>query len=255
MNIRVLGCSGGIGLGHATSAYLINDTLAIDAGTGLSTLPLHELTRIDDLLLTHAHMDHIACLPSLADLRQDSRSTPLRVWAGRETLTHLKQHIFNNLIWPDFTRLPSPQAPFVQLCELSPAQSQTLQGINITPLQMNHTVPTLGYLLSDANGSFALCGDTHLPDASFWQLLNSTPNLHGIAIETAYPDEEAALAQLAGHLCPALLHQALQQLKQPTQVYIMHNKPGQEARIARQLQAQATPHTLQLLSSGQTLHL
>ncbi|MGE3817495.1 MAG: MBL fold metallo-hydrolase [Nitrospiraceae bacterium] len=50
-----------------TCGLLLNDTALLDAGTGGSRLYLHEQRRIQAVLLTHLHFDHIRDLPTLAD--------------------------------------------------------------------------------------------------------------------------------------------------------------------------------------------
>ena len=47
MTLRVLGCSGSIASGCKTTAFLLDDDVLIDAGTGVGDLPLDALARID----------------------------------------------------------------------------------------------------------------------------------------------------------------------------------------------------------------
>ena len=110
LKIRVLGCSGAIAKDCRTTSFLIDDDVLVDAGTGVGDLTLAEMQRINHVFLTHSHLDHIAALPLMLDAVASYRSTPLVVYALSETTAALKAHIFNNLIWPDFTRMPSPQA-------------------------------------------------------------------------------------------------------------------------------------------------
>jgi 3',5'-cyclic-nucleotide phosphodiesterase len=64
MQLRILGCSGGIGGANRTTSFLINDSILIDAGTGVGDLSFSALTRIEHVFITHSHLDHIACLPT-----------------------------------------------------------------------------------------------------------------------------------------------------------------------------------------------
>ena len=94
MRIRILGCSGGIGAGSRTSAMLIDDDVLIDAGTGIGDLSLDEMQAIRHVFLTHAHLDHIAGLPMLADNVFDPDfEVPLTVYALEETLRALQEHV------------------------------------------------------------------------------------------------------------------------------------------------------------------
>ncbi len=67
MQLRVLGCSGGIGDGRHTTSLLVDADILIDAGSGLTQLSREALARIDHLFLTHAHLDHILALPPMLD--------------------------------------------------------------------------------------------------------------------------------------------------------------------------------------------
>ena len=113
MQVRVLGCSGAIAQGCRTTSFLLNQHILIDAGTGVGDLPVEEMLRIDHVLLSHSHLDHIAALPLMLDAVGGQRNAPVTVHALPATIAALQQHIFNNVVWPDFSVLPSPQAPFL----------------------------------------------------------------------------------------------------------------------------------------------
>ncbi len=117
-SIRVLGCSGAIAAGSRTTAFLIDDDVLIDAGTGVGDLTLAELERIDHILVSHSHLDHVLAIALLADSvirrRRATNRPPIQVHALPATLDALQQHVFNGVIWPDFTRLPSPEQPVLQ---------------------------------------------------------------------------------------------------------------------------------------------
>ncbi|MGB8052215.1 MAG: MBL fold metallo-hydrolase, partial [Azonexus sp.] len=115
MKLRILGCSGGIGGEHLrTTSLLVDDDVLIDAGTGVGDLPIDELARIDHLFLTHTHLDHIACLPLMIDSVADRRGKPLTVYGIPPVLDILRKHVFNWLVWPDFTEIPSTGKPFMR---------------------------------------------------------------------------------------------------------------------------------------------
>lgn len=255
MNIRVLGCSGGIGLGFHTSSYLVNDRILLDAGTGLSQLPLECIQQIDHVLLSHSHMDHIACLPMLLEARGHQQAEPLTVWALPETIMALQQHIFNDVIWPDFSRLPSSDHPFLRYRLIESQHSFQLEGIDILPIAVAHSVPTLAFAFTGQSGkSFVISGDTGCQD-DFWQHLLAVPNLQGLAIETAFSDDDMALAQVSGHLSPCLLLAELEKLPMHVPVYIMHLKPEQSGRIQETLLAADCRHSLHFLQSQQLLEI
>src|SRR5688572_32455564 len=119
MRLRVLGCSGGIGGRHLrTTSFLLDSDILIDAGTGVGDLTLAELSQIDHIFITHSHLDHVASIPFLVDTVGGMRSKPLSVYATRATTEILKNHLFNWAIWPDFTEIPTPEAPFLRYREI-----------------------------------------------------------------------------------------------------------------------------------------
>ena len=140
MRLRLLGCNGGIGgMQRHTTCYLLGDSVLVDAGTGLGTLPLDEMLHIDHVVLTHAHLDHIACLPLLVDSVAGRRPAPLQVWALPEVLNILSTHIFNDKVWPDFTQIPSADQPFMTLKPLP--HPLEIADMRITTLPASHGIP------------------------------------------------------------------------------------------------------------------
>ena len=227
MKLRVLGCSGGIGGEHLrTTSLLVDDDLLIDAGTGVGDLTIDELARIDHLFLTHTHLDHIACLPLMIDSVADRRSRPLTVYAIPAVLDILRKHVFNWLVWPDFTEIPSAGKPFMRYQPIELLQPVTIGARTITALPVDHTVPAVGYRLDSGAGSLVFSGDTGPCDA-LWQAINRIDNLRHVIVECAFPDHEAPLAVLSKHLCPSMLAAELRKLERPCEIHITHLKPGQ----------------------------
>ena len=239
MKVRILGCSGGIGASAGsrplrTTSMLVDSDILIDAGTGVADLSLDQLAAIDHVFVTHTHLDHIACLPLISDSVGDLRSQPLIVHATAACLDILRRHLFNDLIWPNFTELPSIDHPFVRLQEILPGQTEPLGGRRITALPASHTVPAVGYHLDSGSASLVFSGDTHICD-DFWRELNKIDNLRYLIMETAFSNSEQQLATLSQHLCPALLAGALAQWRGGAELFITHLKPGSEALIMQEI--------------------
>lgn len=250
MDVRILGCSGGIGGAARTTAFLVDDHILIDAGTGLSELSLLEMAAIDHVFLTHSHFDHIACLPMLLDSVMSLRSKPVQVHALPETIEALRQHVFNWHIWPDFTVIPDEEWPFLQFSPILEGESHTVDGLIFTALPAHHTVPAIGFQIDAGHASLAFSGDT-LGGADFWRAVNAIENLRALIIETAFPEREVLLARRSRHLCPSLLHHELAQLTRPAEILITHLKPADAERIMQELQAQGL--AVRELQQGQTL--
>jgi ribonuclease BN (tRNA processing enzyme) len=234
MKLRVLGCSGGIGKGLHTSSYIVDDDILLDAGTGVGDLSLAEMHQLKHIFITHSHMDHVLSIPLLVDtLFADLQQHPLRVYARAETIKVLKAHVFNWHLWPDFTELPSKNAPALQLIEMNPGDELVLGDRHIDMVDVNHTVPACAYIVRSGDTVIAYSGDT-TTNTSLWHRLNQYPKLDFMIIETAFAEEEIELAKLAKHYCPSLLVEDLKKLKHKPKIGISHLKPGDEERIFQQ---------------------
>jgi ribonuclease BN (tRNA processing enzyme) len=253
MRIRVLGCSGGIGAGSRTSALLVDDDVLIDAGTGIGDLQLEEIASIRHVFLTHAHLDHIAGLPMLADsIFDENFDKPLTVYAREETLRAVQDHLFNDVIWPNFAKLPSPERPMLRYAVCSPGDTITIDHRNFYAVDVMHTVPTLGYTVQNSGGVFAVSGDTKTNE-TLWPVLNACDDLRVLVIEVSFPNEMAQLANDAGHYCPNTLVKDLQRLDHEPQIWLTGMKPGEEGRILEQVLAAAPNKNIQMLSRGTVL--
>jgi ribonuclease BN (tRNA processing enzyme) len=258
MILHVLGCSGSIAAGCKTTAFLLDDDILIDAGTGVGDLPLDALARIDHILISHSHLDHVLSIGLLADAVMRERSAhdraPIQVHALPETLAALRTHIFNGVIWPDFTRLPSAETPVLQLVPFAIGDKLTLNGKHIEVLSAAHTVPAVGFAVDAGSaGAWVYTGDTG-PNPLLWQRLKDMKVAH-LVIETAFSDEERQLARISRHLCPAALGHELAQLDGSVDVHITHIKPGEMDAVMSEIGRLGTPHRIHALEAGQLINL
>jgi ribonuclease BN (tRNA processing enzyme) len=257
MQIRVLGCSGSIAAGSRTTSFLLDDNVLIDAGTGVGDLSLDELVRIDHILVSHSHLDHILAIGLLADSvtrrRTAQQRPPVQVHALPATIQALQTHVFNGVIWPDFTRLPSLENAVLRFVPLQVGQVLQLGQRRIEVLPASHTVPAVGYAVLGEKGAWVFTGDTG-PNGALWQRLASLP-VAMLVIETAFRDEEHALARISQHLCPSQLKLELAQLDQPAQVFITHIKPGEVDAVMAEIRSQGGRHAISVLQSGQVMEL
>ncbi|MDP3707565.1 MAG: 3',5'-cyclic-nucleotide phosphodiesterase [Polaromonas sp.] len=263
MKVRVLGCSGAIAQDCRTTSFLLDHDLLVDAGTGVGDLTLDEMAGIDHVLLTHSHLDHVAALPLMVDAIAARRSTPLQVHALQATIDALKAHIFNNIIWPDFSAIPTAAAPFIRFHALAPGQTLQLAGKQVEVLPAVHTVPAVGYAVTTGQGYWVFTGDTeHNP--ALWARINQL-NVAVLVIETAFSNRERDLAKRSLHLSPHTLSNELDCIvpgkKYP--IYITHTKPAETERIMDEIQRfdQANPlgdqvaHDIRWLRAGQVFEL
>ncbi|TJZ69389.1 MBL fold metallo-hydrolase [Chitiniphilus eburneus] len=254
MQLRILGCSGGIGGVHRTTAMLLGERTLIDAGTGVGDLTYDELVRIDHVFLTHAHLDHIACLPMLIDTVFGARERPIVVHASQATLGVLHQHVFNWAVWPDFTVIPAADAAMLRFEPMETGECREVDGCRITALPALHTVPAVAYALDSGDATLVFSGDT-ADCAEFWQAVNAIPNLGTLIIETAFANREEALARLSRHFSPRLLLDALKQLARSdaVEILITHLKPADHALTMREVLESGADFRIARLEQGQII--
>jgi ribonuclease BN (tRNA processing enzyme) len=236
MKVRVLGCSGAIAKGCRTTSFLVDGDVLIDAGTGVGDLTLEEMKGIGHILLTHSHLDHIAALPLMIDSIASQLTQPILVHALPGTIAALQTHIFNHVIWPDFTRIPTPAAPFVAFREIQVGQILKFEGKQIEVLPAVHTVPAVGYSVSSGKGCWVFTGDTERNPA-FWRRVNQL-DVAALVIETAFSNREQRLAKRSLHLSPQVLADELDCIEKNKSfpIYITHTKPAETELIMAEIQ-------------------
>ncbi|GAB3767909.1 3',5'-cyclic-nucleotide phosphodiesterase [Ramlibacter monticola] len=263
MRVRVLGCSGAIARDCRTTSFLVDSDVLVDAGTGVGDLTLEEMRGIRHVLLTHSHLDHIAALPLMVDAVASQMRQPIRICALPGTISALKTHVFNNVIWPDFGRIPSPQSPFVVFHEVQVGQLLELGGKSVEVLPAVHTVPACGYALGTGRGCWVFTGDTERNPA-FWNRLNQL-DVAALVIETAFSNRERELARRSLHLSPSALAEELDCIDKSKRfpIYITHTKPAETELIMTEIQKfdQTQPfgpdvsHDIRWLRAGQEFEL
>ncbi|OOG22272.1 3',5'-cyclic-nucleotide phosphodiesterase [Thioalkalivibrio denitrificans] len=255
MQIEILGCSGGIGGVHRTTALRVDDDILLDCGTGVGDLDEAALARIRHVFLSHPHMDHVACLPLLVDtLFSRLQDDPLIVHAVPGCLDILRSDIFNWRIWPDFLSLPNPDRPVMRFEPMEPGMRLDLDGRRIEMLPVRHTVPAAGYRIEHQGAAFAYSGDCTSND-ELWAALNAHDRLDMLVVECAFSDDEADLARRSGHYCPGLLAADLEKLVHRPSIGVTHLKPGEEAKVMQELGRCMPDRELRRLSSGDVFRL
>lgn len=235
MRLRALGCYGGELLGYKSAAFLIDNRLLIDAGNIGSLTGVDEVAKIRHLLLSHIHLDHIKALPFVAEqLAEDGNG--LEVFGTDEVIGSLKNYIFNGIIWPDLSRLPSVQNPAVRYKMIKEESPVGINGLSVRAIPVNHTVPAVGFLISGEGSSLLYSGDTG-PTEGLWKAANNTPDLKALMIEVSYPNRLEERALISRHLTPQLLVEELKKIdiKQDMLIFIYHLKPPFVDEIKREI--------------------
>lgn len=249
MKLRVLGCSGGIGNGRRTTSMLVDDSILIDAGTGVGDLAVDAMCRIRHIFFTHSHLDHLACMPFLADTVYARHDGHVELCGLAETLDAIRTCVLNWTIWPDFAELPA-DAPLLRYRPLQGGDRVVIGDLTITVIPVAHSVPAVGYLVDDGRSAFAFSGDT-TTNTTFWDALNAHPRLDLLLVEVGFPDSQQRLAKVSGHYTPGLLAEDLVRLRHRPAVYISHMKPGREDQILKECQRRLPGYDLAPLTDGE----
>lgn len=258
MRVRVLGCHGSsqrLEEDHGahqcrTCGFLINGTVMVDAGSIGSALPLAEQKRIRHILLSHFHFDHIQDLPTLADNLVDDVVEPVFLVSTTQVLNGIRTHIFNDKIYPNFFKLPNAEHPVFVCHSLDTGKESELSGLRVTPVPVNHLVPTVGFMIREENASLLYSGDTYETE-EIWKVAAHEPTLKAAMIETSFPDELADLARVSKHLTPSSFAREFKKIGRPDlPVYVYHLKPRFRNEIRRQL-ARCGVANLTILEEGQ----
>lgn len=256
MQLRVLGCSGGIRQGRHTSSFMVDHDVLLDAGSGVGELSLAEMESIRHIFLTHSHLDHSGFIPLLLDSIFDQIQQPVVIHGREATLQAFREHIFNGVMWPDFSRIPSVEKPVVRLERMEPGEQRDIgHGRIVTMLPGTHAVPAAAYLLTSPEGeALAYSGDCTTND-SLWAALNEQPALDHLIVEAAFEDARLELARLAGHYTPELLAADLAKLHHRPHLWITHRMPDKEAEILAECRARLPDWGLTPLEGGERILL
>jgi cAMP phosphodiesterase len=218
------------------TTYLVGDAVAVDAGSlGLYGTPA-EQARVKHLFLSHSHIDHLASLPAFVTNAYTGDGDCVTVYGSEAVLDCLRRDLFNDRLWPDFLRLSEEGPPYLRLRQLHPGQPVECAGLRVTPVPVDHLVPSFGFLIEDGTAAVVIVSDTG-PTTAIWEYANRAANLKAIFVEATYPDAQARLAGLARHLTPALLARELRKLTKPVRFIVVHISPCSRQQTVQELEA------------------
>lgn len=236
MKLRVLGCSGGSVKGRFLSCFLLNDEIALDAGGLTGPLTLEEQFRVRHVIISHTHLDHNCGLPFFLDNVFAEIDEPVTVYGIPSVVESLRRHMFNDELWPDFTKLPSPENPTLRFQEIVNDEVFSIGKFRMTPIPVDHLTPTVGFLVDDGSSAFIYTSDTG-PTDYVWRVASRQDRLKAVITEISFSDDDPKLARASGHMTPAILASELKKLNKDVPVFITHTKPGHLARIRKELVA------------------
>jgi cAMP phosphodiesterase len=227
---------------------VIDNCLAIDAGSLAMATTLEQKERIRDVVLTHAHLDHIAGLPLFVDDLFATLTEPIRVYGSEEVIECLHKHIFNWEIYPRFSELTNENGRVLEYRKFEVGKSFDIKHLKLRAIEVNHKVPTVGFIVSDTSSSIAFTSDTSKM-SGFWKKINMEEKLDALFIECAFPNELKKLAKISHHLTPKSLEKEIEKLEKDCPIYVVNLKPMYHDEIVRELKELKTKN-LRVLEVG-----
>jgi cAMP phosphodiesterase len=254
MRLKVLGAYGSEGQGQRPSAFLVDDTVLVDAGTVAGGLSVSEQIAVDHAVISHSHLDHVVGLAFLTDtLAMVAPERSVTCCSIAPVIDALSVHAFNDKLWPNFRVIPSPSDPVLKLRVLAEEAEAKVGSVWVTPIPVDHTVPATGYIVRDGESGFVYTGDTG-PTKRIWQVARAMKGIKALVVETAFPNRLDALAKASGHLTPAMLQREIDKMPPDIPVWIFHIKPQLYQETAQEL-AEIDPTRIHILEQGKTYQL
>ena len=232
--------------GHATldqrlTCFLIDETVAIDAGSIALALTAEQRENVRDIVVTHPHMDHIASLPIFIDDLYPTLETPIRIYATAEVIELMERDIFNWNVYPRFSELKNDYGPVMEYVAIPVEEEFKVRHLTMTAVAVNHIVPTIGLIVSDGPTTVAFSSDTY-ETHDFWKVINRSPRIQALLIEASFPDSMAELAEVSRHFTPASLNRELSKLSHNgLDILAVHIKPAYRQTVIDELNALGIP--------------
>ncbi len=254
MRLKVLGAYGASDAEHNLTGYLIDDWLAVDAGTLTSKLSLAQQARVQAVYITHTHADHTRDLPHLIQNRFSQNVGPLIVLASKEVMQLLNDNVFNGMVWPDFSTLTAPHTgkPAVQYRSMTPGKKFMFGDVGLTPVPVDHQIPAYGVIVEMNGQAITFTGDT-APTQEIWKRTNKTQNVVAVITEASFPNDQQKLADDSAHLSPQTFGNELKKISVDAPVYASHRKIPFERDIESQIRNLRDRRARVLLEKNYTL--
>lgn len=253
MLVRVIGGHGGVSPGFRATSYLIDGKLLIDAGSVASGINIAEQTLIDYILISHPHLDHVKDLAFMCDNCFGLRANPFEVYSSNTTKNAIKDHIMNNLVWPDFSKLPSEKNPTVTFHALEADRELTLGDYKIRAIPVNHQGGAFGFIVTRKDKSVLFTQDTG-PTDQIWEVAKTYTNLKAIFTEVSFPNNMAQVAEASLHHTPVSMSREIPKMPSDIPIFLGHLKPNFQELLFKEID-QINCDRLSCLGSDNTSYL
>ena len=234
MDIQVISSSVENAVHQFAATYVVNGVLAIDAGS-LGFSDISRQRGIRSLVISHAHLDHIASLPIFIDNVYEYGPTCPTVYASDHTIQAIETHFFNDVIWPNVFRISGEESPFIRFVPLQAGQPVTIENLVVTPVALDHIIPTFGFIVDDGTSAVAFVSDTGPTDA-IWDHIRQNARIRAVFLEAAFPDSMAWLAKAAKHLTPSMFRDEIAKAGHSVPYIAVHIKPAFYETVVNELQ-------------------
>jgi len=238
--VQLPSCAGSDAPFQYLASFVINDAVALDAGSLGFWGDVGQQARVRHVLLTHAHLDHLASLPMLLENVFTEGANPVNVYGTADVLHALQADVFNDRIFPDFIRISQSDIPFLKLHLLVPGETVTVAGSRITPIPVDHVVPTVAFLVRDDTATIAYVTDT-APTTAIWGELKREANLKAVFLEATFPKSMNWLAEISKHLSTETFALEVEKIPPGVPVYAIHLKAKFRGETVAELAALGMP--------------
>ena len=216
------------------TTYLINETLAIDAGAIAIGLSVEEQLRLRSIIITHAHLDHIFSLPLfITDLFGEIRE-PIKLYATPSDLDAVNHHLFNHRVWVTLDTLKNGHTELISFHPIKSGEHFITEGLKITPIPVSHTVLTHGLLVEDEKTALLFTSDTGATD-NIWKIAGDCEKLRAVFIDLSFPNRLTDLARVSCHHSPSTLLEEMPKIRQDVQVFAVHLKAAYRDQVTREI--------------------
>ncbi len=254
LSILPIGCYGS-DLDHKKCITMqISPTTIIDTGAMLSSIPTEELLKIENVIITHCHFDHIKNLPIFADFMLSMAMKQFNVYTTETIKKQIMDHILNNLIWPDFSALPTRKNPTINFVPIEFEKEFVIDGISYLPIEVNHIVESLGFIIRKGKKAFAYSGDTSYCD-NFIDHVNDEKDIKVVCWEVSFPNRLENIAVASKHLTPSMLDSELSKIKRNLPIHTFHLKPNLENEIIEDMNNMKTQMTVTAMKQKKPINI
>ncbi|MCB9060872.1 MAG: 3',5'-cyclic-nucleotide phosphodiesterase [Halobacteriovoraceae bacterium] len=235
MLVRIIGGHGGVSPGFRATSYLIDGKLLIDAGSCATGILIDEQVLIENILISHPHLDHIKDLAFLSDNCFGLKDKPFEVYSNSTVKKAITDHLMNEIIWPDFSKLPSPKNPTIRFHDIQPEQELTLGEYKILPVRVAHPGNALGFIVEKKDTSVLFTQDTG-PTERIWELGKQRKNLKAIFTEVSFPNELEQVAIASDHHTPKSIAEEIKKMPKEVPIFLGHLKPNYQTQLYHEIE-------------------